>query len=105
MTGTELKDLLDSVANTLDAGKKIFPVGLDEQLISILMNLDDTSMRVIAGLLNMSATDFQKLLPDIVNVLKGMRDLFATDESVKISSFCRTISTHPWLLAAIAKFI
>lgn len=105
MTSTDLKNVLTSVADTLDQGAKIFPSNLDQELITLLSNLDDTSAKLLASILNMPVENFKKLVPDIINLLNAANGLFTTDEHTKISNFCRALAARPFVLSIISRFI
>jgi len=105
MDSSELKQILLSVANTLDQGAKIFPLDLDRELIALLSNLDETSAKLIATVLNMPVDDFKALVPNIINLLQAAHDLFATNQHTKISNFCRSLANRPIILSMISKFI
>jgi len=105
MNSNELKSILISVADTLDAGVKIFPSELDTYLINLLSNMDDTSAKLIATVLNMPVTDFKELVPNVIQLLVAARTLFVTDQHRNISNFCRSLANRPIVLAMISKFI
>ena len=105
MTNVELKNILTSIANTLEQGEKIFPYELDRELVQLLSNLDDTSAKLIATVLNMPVEDFKKLVPNIISLLKAAHDLFATDQDKRIINFCRALANRPIVLSMISKFI
>lgn len=105
MTSNELKGVLNSIADSLDQGANVFPYKLDKELISLLKNLDDTSAKILSTVLNMSVEDFKKLVPNIISLLEAAHDLFATDQHVKISKFCRALANRNFVIAMIVKFI
>lgn len=105
MNSKELRKILLSIADTLDQGANVFPLDLDRQLVALLSNLDETSAKLIATVLNMKVEDFRALVPNIINLLNAAHDLFATDQHVKISNFCRALANRPLILAMISKFI
>lgn len=105
MTSTELKETLNSIADTLDDGAKVFPFDLNEEAIKLISNLDDTSIKLLAALLNMPVENLKSLIPNVVNLLQTGEKLFGTDQHVKISNFCRALSNRPVILAMIARFI
>lgn len=105
MDSTQLKTTLISLANTIDQAAKIFPVNLDTQIVQILSNLDDTTAKIIATLLNMNIDDLKKLVPDLINLFNTSREFFTTGEYQKVSGFCRALANRPFILALIAKII
>jgi hypothetical protein len=105
MTSTELKETLNSIADTLDQGAKVFPFKLNEEVIKLISNLDDTSIKLLATLLSMQAENVKSLIPNVVNLLETGDKLFGTDQHVKISNFCRALSNRPVILGMISRFI
>lgn len=105
MTTDELRSVLLSIANTLDQGATIFPSDLDKVLINLLSNLDDTSTKILATVLNMPVDQFKSLVPNVINLLKAAENLFETNQHAQISHFCRALASRPFVLAIIARFI
>ncbi len=105
MTSTELKETLNSIANTLDQGAKVFPFKLTEDMINLLSNINENSITLISVLLSMPAEKVKSLIPNVIELLKSGNKLFGTDEHLKISSFCRALSNRPVILGMISRFI
>src|ERR1051326_8674952 len=103
MTSTELKDLLLSIAGTLEVGQKVFPMKIDEVLIKILSNMDDTSTQIMSLLLHVSADELKAAIPETLKLAQPAQELFGTAEAAQISSFCRRIADRPMLLMMISK--
>lgn len=105
MTSTELKEILESIANTLDQGAKVFPFKLNNEVIKILSNLDDTSIKLLSTLLSTDSDNIKSIIPSVINLLQAGDKLFRTDEHTKISNLCRRLANRNVILAVIARII
>jgi len=105
MTSLELKETLNSIADTLDQGAKIFPFHLNEEVIKLISNINDNSIVLLATLLNMTPEAIKVIIPNVVNLLQTGNKLFGTDQHFKISSFCRALSNRKVVLNMISRFI
>ena len=105
MTSDELKNLLESSANALDAAAAIYPMDLDRELIKILYNLDDNSVNVISAFTKIPAQKIRDSVPNLIKLLDAVQQLLGTSEHEKISNLCRNLASRPFLLGIIVKFI